>query len=389
MDSSVGLSLFEKFVYVRWAYSLGEEVIPNDEYNLLREVIEEEYPNSPYVNRSWSSDPCPKELLERIGRTDLIERIILSDKTESIPTLNTDAALYSTLSKCSGRATVSMKHDGWNIQASYYNGRLVRINTRGRSSDAIDVSGLMSKIPETIPADGSVKVVMELTISKHNFITVRAKFNNVSCRSAVSTILARKEYYDLLDCTGLAIHGYNLSGKCKFEVLRDWGFSTPMYIEVFDYDDVLRAIQTLSAEEQTYQHPTDGVVYAGEALWAIRLGAWEEPIYKSYVTGYLEKYRSYRISPSCLIHPIVRKDVTQRQVSMTNWQRIMDYDLQPGAPIAFRIASSATADFDEEATKALHVQYTGRWDEFHELIDSNEQLAESRRAVEQSVLGGG
>jgi hypothetical protein len=59
---------------------------------------------------------------------------------------------------------------------------------------------------------------------------------------------------------------------------------------------------------------------------------------------------------------------------MTNWQRIMDYNLAPGAPVAFRVASSATADFDEEATRLAHKQWEGRWDEYKTYVDNNEEI---------------
>ena len=52
----------------------------------------------------------------------------------------------------------------------------------------------------------------------------------------------------------------------------------------------------------------------------------------------------------------------------------MDYNLQPGAPIAFRIASSATADFDEETTRLLHKQWEGKWEEYKETIVLNEEI---------------
>ena len=102
--------------------------------------------------------------------------------------------------------------------------------------------------------------------------------------------------------------------------------------------------------------------------------AWEEPIYYSYVEGYLEQFGPYRLSPSVKIHPVLRKGITQKQVSMTNWQRIIDNNLAPGAPIAFRVASSATADFDATATRLAQKEWEGRWDEYKKFIDENEEL---------------
>lgn len=380
------LSDRDKYIVARWAYSVGSPVMSDNEYNILVEVMKTKYGEDSYVNRSWSSDPCPTELLKQIGRGDLIQKVILSDKTESIPSLNTELDFVTELSHVSGRGTVSMKHDGWNIQVNYYNGRVVNIQTRGRSSDAIDVSKLQERVPPQIPIDTSCKVVLELTVSKKNYIDCARMFNNVSERSAVSTILARPGYYHLLDMHAFDIHGVNLNGKCKFEVLSELGFETPMYVEVDTFDDVRQAVIYLSEQEPTYESPTDGAVYDGEIRRAIRLYAWEEPIYKSFVTDYLEKYGPYRISPSVIIYPILRKGSTQRQVSMTNWQRIIDYNLQPGAPLAFRIASSATADFDEEMTRLLQTQWEGRWGEFQDQIKRNEEMSRCQRQL--MIYGG-
>lgn len=376
------LSTRDKFIVSRWAYSVGNPIISDAEYTSLLNAMTATAPNDEYVLRSWSSDPCPTELLKSIGRDDLIQSIILADKTESIPSLNTDLEVKRELGNVTKPGTLSMKHDGWNIQANYYNGSLVNVMTRGRSSDAVDVSKLQSRFPNTIPSNNKIKIVCELTISKENYKFCASMFGNVSERSAVSTVLARPEYHYLLSFHAFDIHGYTIpEDKNKFEVLSEWGFETPDWYRVTDYNSILIALQELSDKKEGYGSPTDGAVYDGELRRAIRLLAWEEPIYKSYVTGYLEQYGPYRISPSVLIKPILRGGTTQRRLSMTNWQRIFDYNLRPGAPLAFRIASSATADFDEEATKLLQQEYEGRWDVFAKIVDENEEISKCKRQL--------
>lgn len=368
------LTDMERFIVSRWAYSLGEELISNAEYDILVKAMQQQYPDNPYCNRSWSSDPCPTELLTRIGRRDLILRVILSDKTESIPSLNTEIEVKEALQDCNERATLSMKHDGWNIQANYFNSYLVNVHTRGRAADAMDVSFIKEKIPQQIPAKGRVRVVMELTISPTNY---RLYFDsNASCRSAVSTALANPSLRQYLDTAGLNIQGVPLNGKCKFEVLREWGFKVPEYRMVEDYYGVLAALEELSKMKTTYAFPTDGVVYDGTITRAIRLAAWEEPIYQSYITGYIESFGPYQISPSLEIYPIKREGSTQRQINITNWQRIIDYNLQPGSPVAFRIASDATADVDLVTTNILQKQFQGEWETYAIRVQENERLKE-------------
>lgn len=368
------LSDLETFILARWAYSVGKPIMEDSVYTAYLRAMETKYPDNEYVKRSWSSDPCPYELLKRIGREDLIRDVILTDKTESIPSLNTAWEVKSELGNVKSTGTMSMKHDGWNVQASYYQGRLVLVQTRGRSSESMDVTALKDLLPETVPVLTPCKVVMEVTVSKSNFVVCNRLFGNVSPRSSVATILARPEYFNLLSFYAFDIHGVDLQGKCKFELLQEWGFKTPEWHYVSTYDDILAVLKLLSDHNAEYAEPTDGAVYDGELRRAIRLEAWEEPIYYSYVTDYLEQYGPYRVSPSVLIRPVLRKGTTQKRISMTNWQRIIDYNLQPGAPIAFRVASSATADFDEVATHLAHEQWKDRWDEYKDYVDNNEEV---------------
>lgn len=368
------LSDFDKYKVARWAYSVGAPIISDADYNVLDKTMKELYPSAPICTRSWSSDPCPAELLTAIGRDDLIQAVVLSDKTESIPSLNSEYELTRTLGNIKEKGTLSYKHDGWNIQANYYNGDLLNVQTRGRSTDAVDVSKLKDRFPSSIPVSGKCKVVSELTIGKKNFKVCKENFGNVSERTAVSSVLARPEFYWLLDIHSFDIHGVTIEEPNKFLTLRKLGFDTPQFITTESFDDIKRALYTLSEQEPQYDSPTDGVVYDGSLRRAIRLLTWEEPIYYSYVIGYTEKYGPYRISPSVEIRPILRKGTTQHFLSLTNWARIIDYNLAPGAPIAFRVASSAVADFDEESTALIHSRYAGRWDEFKDIIDRNEEL---------------
>lgn len=384
MDQSLSqLSELDKFIVARWAYSVGKPLMDDTTYNVLYKSIENMYPDSEYLKHSWSDDTCPTDLLKSINRDDLIQAVILSDRTESIPSLNTDQELQNELQGANVKGTLSMKHDGWNIQANYYNGSLVSVNTRGRSSDFVDVTPLAARLPTSLPYKDKCKVIMELTISKNNFRTCAQLFGNVSPRSAVSTVLARPEYYHLLSMHAFDIHGINLT-ECKFKILTKLGFDIPAYVEVVTFGDILQGMRELSAMEPSYESPTDGMVYDGVKRRAIRLLAWEEPVYTSFVTGYIEQFGPNRISPSLEIYPVLRKGSTQKQINITNWQRIMDFNLQPGAPVAFRIAASATADFDEELTRLKHKEWEGRWKEFQNQVKEREDIARCRQM--QSIL---
>lgn len=364
----------EKFILARWSYSVGKPVYSDAEYTSMLNYMLARCPDDEYVKRSWSSDPCPIDLLKKIGREDLIVNVVLGDKTESIPSLNSEGDVSIELSDFVGAGTLSMKHDGWHIQVNYFNGYLVDIRTRGRTQDAMKVEILKDRVPQTIPVMGAVRVSMEATVDKKSFRFCASQFNNVNERSAVSTLLANSEYAYMMSLHAFDIFGFDLQGKNKFETLKEWGFQIPKYYNVYDYSDILNCLQMLSNSYEDYDYPTDGAVFDGHKRRAIRLLAWEEPIYHSYVTGYLEQYSLYRVSPSILIEPVRRGGTTQRRVNITNWQRILDYDLQPGSPVAFRVASSAIADFDEEATRLLRKEYEGRWEEFRNKVKQDEEV---------------
>lgn len=362
----------DKFILARWQYSIGEPIMSDAEYTILLRTIEHKYPDSEYVHRSWSSDPCPVDLLKMYGYEDSIRNIILSDKTESIPSINDWGTLKMMYGDLNEEATLSFKHDGWNVQASYYNGELVQFQTRGRASDAMSVANIKNRIPQKIPKMGKYTVCMEATVSNENYRIIQKELNGRSQRGAVASCLARPEYSNLID-----LHAFSIIGDEQvlnpFPVLESWGFTTVYWMIVHNYDELISGIDVLSEIHKRYDSPTDGLVLRGSMTRAIRVADWEEPIYHSYVTGYDETYGMHRMGIKAIIRPVAMKNSTQRLVSCTNYQRIIDNDLRIGYPIAFRLSSMAIADLDEESTRLLHEEWRDRWEEYREEVDANEE----------------
>ena len=362
-----------KFIIARWAYSVGMPIISDAEYTTLLRHFEATRPDWEYVNRSWSSDPCPVEILKEEGREDLISAVTLTDKTESIPSLNSWGEVADTLSNAFDEkvATISYKHDGWNVQTAYYNGQLISVNTRGRSSDALDVSVLKPLFPQTIPCMGKVKIISECTVSKELFLEMKEKFGNAVERSAVRTALANDGY-----ATRLSVHSFDIIGyPCDntFPTLTQWGFKVPAWTTVTSYDQLLEEIKRFSDNYPSYDFPTDGLVVAfGNKRHAIRVLTWEEPVYYSYVTGYEESYGPHNISMKVLIKPVHTSTGMQYRLPMTNIARIIEYNLQIGYPIAFNVVSGAIADFNPDATRLIQDEYATKEDVFREKIERNE-----------------
>lgn len=364
----------EKYVIARWAYSVGKPIMSDAEYNLLDQAMKEKFPENPYCQRSWSSDPCPAKLLREQGYEDLIYEVVLTDKTESIPSLNTKLDVQTAFQYMATPHVVSFKLDGWNIQASYYNGELVNIQTRGRSSDAMNANVLSPLVPNQIPLEGKVLITMECTIPDNQFQWFKSTYHVTSQRAAVSTAIANAG--GCLD--RIALHAHDI--RCekhlddKLGFLASLGFKVPMHTTVYSYKELLNQIEAYSNYKESYGFPTDGLVVAGDSVRAIRIGAWEEPIYQSYVTGYKETYGPHSIAVQCQIYPIQLPNSVQQQLPATNLSRIISLNLKPGAPIAFRIASSAIADIDESSTIVLQKQWAGREVDYRRRVEINEML---------------
>lgn len=367
---------FLKYIIARWAYSVGQPIMTDAEYTVLDRAMKATHANNPYCQRSWSSDPCPTAILREYGYEDLIKAVVLSDKTESIPSLNTDYEVQREYGAMHTPHSVSFKHDGWNIQASYYNGALINIQTRGRSTDAVNANVLSSKFPKTIPEMGKVLVVTECTVPDAEFDWFKKNFHVTSQRGAVSTALANP--VQCLDHIAIHAHGVRCQSPVidKFALLKSWGFQTPMHAVVSTYADLLEQIKVFSDYKERYGYPTDGLVVEGASTKALRIAGWEEPIYRSFVQGFNETYGPHSIAIQALIYPIQLQNSVQRQIPVTNVRRVIELNLRPGYPIAFRIASSAIAVVDEESTRLLQKEWAGREDAYRQYIKMNEAYKE-------------
>lgn len=371
------MSEIEKYIIARWAYSVGEPIMSDANYNILHSSLKRRFPKHPYVNRSWSSDPCPIALLRKYHYDHLIKAVVLSDKTESIPSLNSLVEVQANYSYMNKKHVVSFKLDGWNIQASYYNGGLVNIQTRGRSTDAMDASVLMDLVPTSIPIMGKVLVTMELVVPNIDFQWFKDKYSATSQRGSCSTALAKGG--EALKHIKLLAHGIRAPQAIPhtelFPTLEKWGFTVPTYCIVNTYEELMQQVDAFTEYKKDYSYPTDGLVCAGpDKVRAIRIKGWEEPIFRSYITGYEEHYGPHAISIQCQIFPIRMVNSTQMVLPATNIARIITLQLRPGNPVAFRIASSAIADIDEEATIALQKEWENRLPEYRFMIETNESL---------------
>ena len=366
----------DKYILARYLYGQSMETMEEISFNQLDRYIRVNDLLPEYTTRSWSSDPVPLELLKKYNKESLIREIVLTDKTESIPSLGSYNEIHQELYYKFRPGYLSRKMDGWNLQNTYQKIYIIT-NTRGRSSDAIMIPSLGETLPAEIQEEDMTIIVGEGTLSEKNLEILKKRLGRpdlTSTRAAIRTLIANPQHMDLLYFTAFAIKGV-VDPKETMQKLTSWGFNTPNWMRIETYDQLLEGIKVFSDKEPLEEQPTDGLVYMSEDggyLRAIRVEYWEEKVYESYVIDYIESYNAHVISQSVKISPILLDGKTQRQVNITNWDRIIQYNLEIGAPIAFIIKSDSTADIEPTRTMELQAEYRNNFELYQKKIDIRE-----------------
>jgi hypothetical protein len=365
------MSNVDRYIIARWCYAIGEDFIDDIEYRNVEDLVRREDPNNEYLKRSWSDDPCPIELLQKYGRTDLYRDIKFEHKSESIRSINTMTEFEDTFKYLSSPSRLSFKADGWNIQVNYYNGKPISAETRGRGGNSLNADLVRMIVPQQIPLMGRVKVTGETVIPNSKWPLFLIEFSlNTSQRSSVVTCLSnnRPEYLQFV-AFNIQSEDTEILGDI-YDVLTSYGFTTPYRRTVNNYAQLCSAMKLMERVDKNYDIPNDGLVIENSSYQlAIRVGHWQEEVMQSYVTEYLENHGAYGNAMKVGIKPVVYNGGTRRQVSVTNLQYILDSNLQIGAPIAFDIRSEATAVLNQTKTDELQQKWAGKYSEYREMID--------------------
>lgn len=367
----------EKFIITRWLYSLMVEPLMTDfEYNAMLRNFREQGILREYTERSWSDDPCPVELLNKYN-LPYVYKVVNTDKTESMESLLTPAAIEVYYAGKEGPFHLSYKEDGINIQKTYYNGELVSIQSRGRATDAIDFSVL---IPydnvKKIPLLGEVKVIGEMQISNKSFEELKKIRPDIkSQRGSIRSAISDTATYHLLTFRAfdLSIGGKYVPPFKAYAKLTEFGFDTPSYIEVQTAQEILQAVKYLSEGREAYPFQTDGVVIrpaSGLDKKAARIYNWSEQIQSSYITGYEETPSEVYFGTKVLIKPVNVKGSTISRVNVTNLKTVVQYNLREGQPVAFIMRSDAIPVVDLEETRQLQEIWEGNLQAYRSKIDN-------------------
>ena len=366
----------ERFIIARWSYAVGESFIGDIEYNELEAKLKESMPDNEYVKRSWSLDPCPIVLLEKYGLQHLRRNIKLDYNAESIEAITTWEELEREFKTLNKKSRLSYKIDGWNMSKNFYNGEYISGNTRGRTGDERETDVLLGVGADKVPFKKRVTVTGEGSIPNDKWEMFQLKYNNTAQRNSVSTVIANneKEYMSLL-AFDIDVEGGLDPTVDKYELLRNIGFKTPAFLWVNDYTSLCRAIDVMSKRSYSYNYLTDGLVIENEDVQkAIRLGAWSETVFNSYVTGYTEKQGAYGKSMVVEVKEIFIRGNRRSNVNIYNVASIIENNLQIGYPIAFTVRSSANAVIDVGSTRRLQETWINRYDKYREKIDGGELL---------------
>lgn len=365
----------DRYILARWSYLVGEPILGDVEYDALDKRFKSEFPNDEYSQRHWPFDSCPAELLKKYNLTSLIINTVMGYAAESIYSINNELEFNRVFGGLKQKSRLSFKIDGWNMKASYYNGYLVKLETRGRSGNTLDAYACRKLVPQTIPEKRRVAVTGECSILNSLWLQFKLLTGNSDQRSSVRTAFVNGmvDYLRFL-AFNISIEGVNEEFD-HYEKLKEWGFTTPLFKWVTDFNSLKAGIKYLSAINKGYNYLTDGLVIENSNYqYAIRLGAWQEHSMHSYVMGYEQSQGMYGVAMNLSVYPITKEGKTFPTVSIVNIANIVENDLEPGAPVAFNLRSGADVVIDTNETFMLQREWKGRYDEYRKMIEERNRL---------------
>lgn len=362
-------SIYDRYVVARWAYLMAEPILSDVEYDKLEKEFRIEFPTDYHSTRPWSFDECPTELLKKYGYSNLICNPVMGYMAESIYSINNKEEYNERFRSLNERSRLSFKIDGWNTRVSYFNGHIVKIETRGRSGNNIDIRDLSPMFPKTVPYKGRVAVTGETSIPNKVWPEFKTLTGNSDQRASVRTAIARGsiEYLSFL-AFNIFIEDEPYQGDA-YELLQSLGFQTPKFVWVNNFSELEKYIWYMGYINRVYGYLTDGLVIENSQYQlAIRLGAWEEHSMLSYVTGYEEDQGMYGVFFKVKCYPIDIEGKTFSKISINNIANIVENGLSIGAPIAFSLRSSANVVLNVTETAELQKKWKGKYEEYKRTI---------------------
>lgn len=360
---------YERYIIARWCYLMGSPILSDIEYDKLEKEFKNKFPDDIHSKQPWAFDECPISLLRKYKLTEFICNPVMGYMAESIYSINNEAEFKAIFSSLNKKSRLSFKIDGWNTRVSYYNGVLVKVESRGRSGNNLSLNHISKMFPQRIPIKGRVAVTGEVSIPNDRWELFKTVTNNSDQRASVRTAYAQNmvEYLAFLAFNVFVEDGHPCNDQ--YALLNDLGFETPKFRWVSSFKELEIAIRYMSHIQRVYNYLVDGLVIENEDYqYAIRLGAWEEHSMHSFVTGYTENQGMYGVFLNVKCHPIKIEGKTFSEISINNIANIVENNLQIGNPIAFNLRSQANVVVDVTETRKLQQAWSGRYEEYRDKI---------------------
>lgn len=317
---------------------LGVSMVDDALYDRAMEIIRELAPNSKLATEIWEADYGQEGDLD----SDF-EDIRNEHPMKSIVTIKskTSADLQNFIDLAPSRfnALCSLKENGWGIELFYRYGKFVKAISRGRSTNGMDLTQVLTEVLrkydalflESVSTSEVCSVRGELILKNAQLENAR-KYNPkiVSPLSAINSLRGSKmpkSAWGILSFRAYRYieHDFDFGSKRdEYEYLQKLGFKVPLffYIEDITKDEIVEVVTEMAVEAMERKNPNDeyyadGVViqvddanqYASMGgnnhhdygALAIKMGSWEQNYYTGVVQCVLWSKGTSKLTPVVLV----------------------------------------------------------------------------------------
>lgn len=314
--------------------------------------------------------------------------VFKGDRNKSIPIV-TDKGLLSqiyTLFKNSGVREIltSLKLDGWNITLYIKDGEIVYAHTRGRITEATDVTSIMKGILRDIDGKMNIKrgyVVGELYLNSSTLPYLRDKYGKdfKTTRNSVASFLYNKVTEEDLPLAQFGAFRLELEDtqfktvEEMYLTLEENGFQIPIYEKIGCSLDEMVGLLINWSNQINHLPPSDGIVYQPNdftiknsllqipgisggyetGIYAIKMAGWGEQVYKTIIKDITLTSNTKSKRPSLIVEPVTTRDGRSiTTVPVDHVGRLIDENLYVGKEISLRIVSEKDIRLVYDETKA-------------------------------------
>lgn len=385
----------DALILARYLYKYGnngKEFMSDAVYQKLIDKLEIINPTHILITRTWSDDPIPYDILKKYGITPV--KII--DFTQHLPkhileiknTYKEHIELYATdlLNRSVKLARdmtevqryfyntsaptyhCSVKADGINYSATYFNGELVDVVTRSRDGAGIDITWqgrllLPNKVETKLEI---LKISGEIVLPFRYLNYFRKKYNKPfkTTRNSINSVLLTCEDTD--DIKKLIALSFKVKADDLFTLeeeftwLHTQGFITPPWT-VFNFSGSIapfnQVFKLMEPFKKNLPYGSDGLVLAVNdntlfyslggndkyfnANVACKIGAWDAFTYKTTVLDIEWTYNTSKITPVLIVEPVdTAEGQTVSRINAHHIQRLLDLGIVIGSEVTFNYVSS-------------------------------------------------